>query len=122
MLGFSLALSMPFALFAFFPSILNVLGRAGGWLNTIKVTLGFLELALALKFLSNADLSKGWRFLDREVFIGLWITIFISLGRYLFGLIKFKHDDSLPKNDFNVPYLSVTRLFFAMALFILAFI
>lgn len=117
MFGFSLALALPFALFAFFPSKLNVLGKAGGWLNAIKVTLGFLELALALKFLSNADLVKNWRILDREVFIVLWIVIFFLLGLYLLGKLKFRHDDELPKNDFGIPYLSVTRLFFAIAAF-----
>jgi thiol:disulfide interchange protein len=120
MFGFSLALALPFALFAFFPSKLNILGKAGGWLNSVKVTLGFLELALALKFLSNADLAKGWRFLDREVFISLWIVIFISLGLYLFGLIRFKHDDKLPANDFGAPHLSVTRLLFAIGAFYFA--
>ncbi len=117
MFGFSLALALPFALFAFFPNKLNVLGKAGGWLNAVKVTLGFLELALALKFLSNADLVKGWRILDREVFICLWIVIFFLLGIYLLGKIKFHHDDELPKNDFGQPYLSITRLFFAIAAF-----
>lgn len=115
MFGFSLALALPFALFAFFPSKLNMLGKAGGWLNAVKVTLGFLELALALKFLSNADLAKGWRFLDREIFISLWIVIFVLLGVYLLGKIKLHHDDELPKNDFGLPYLKVPRLFFAMA-------
>lgn len=114
MFGFSLALAIPFALFAFFPSKLSVLGKAGGWLNAIKVTLGFLELALALKFLSNADLTQNWRILDREVFIVLWIVIFGLLGLYLLGKLKFHHDDELPKNDFGVPYLSVTRLMFAL--------
>jgi thiol:disulfide interchange protein DsbD len=97
MFGFSLALALPFAFFAFFPGKLNVLGKAGGWLNAVKVTLGFLELALALKFLSNADLSQGWRILDREIFLSLWIVIFILLGIYLLGKIKFHHDDELPK-------------------------
>jgi thiol:disulfide interchange protein len=120
MFGFSLALALPFALFAFFPSKLNILGKAGGWLNSVKVTLGFLELALALKFLSNADLAKGWRFLDREVFISLWIVISVSLGLYLFGLIRFKHDDKLPANDFGAPHLSVTRLLFAIGAFYFA--
>ncbi len=120
MFGFSLALALPFAFFAFFPGKLNVLGKAGGWLNAVKVTLGFLELALALKFLSNADLAEGWRLLDREVFITLWIVIFSLLGIYLLGKIKFRHDDELPKNDFDLPYLSVTRLFFAIASFSLA--
>ncbi|HET7116818.1 MAG TPA: thioredoxin family protein, partial [Hanamia sp.] len=117
MFAFSLALALPFAFFAFFPGKLNMLGKAGGWLNAVKVTLGFLELALALKFLSNADLSKSWRLLDREVFLSLWIVIFILLGIYLLGKIKFHHDDELPKNDFGIPYLSVTRLFFAIASF-----
>lgn len=117
MFGFSLALALPFALFAFFPGKLNVLGKAGGWLNAVKVTLGFLELALALKFLSNADLSRGWRILDREVFISLSIVIFMLLGMYLLGKIKFHHDDELPKNDFDIAYLSVTRLFFAIVSF-----
>ncbi len=124
MFGFSLALSLPFALFAFFPGKLNVLGKAGGWLNAVKVTLGFLELALALKFLSNADLVKGWRLLDREVFIALWIVIFVLLGLYLLGKIRFHHDDELPKNDFGIPYISVTRIClvitsFAFALYML---
>ncbi|MGN6399228.1 MAG: protein-disulfide reductase DsbD family protein, partial [Flavisolibacter sp.] len=120
MFGFSLALALPFALFAFFPSKLNMLGKAGGWLNAVKVTLGFLELALALKFLSNADLAKGWRLLDREVFIALWIVIFALLGIYLLGKIKFHHDDALPKNDFGLPYLTVTRLLFSIAAFAFA--
>lgn len=120
MLGFSTALALPFALFAFFPSKLNVLGKAGGWLNAVKVTLGFLELALALKFLSNADLVKGWRLLDREVFITLWIVIFVLLGVYLLGKLKFHHDDELPKNDFGLPYLTITRLMFALTAFAFA--
>jgi thiol:disulfide interchange protein DsbD len=107
-------------LFAFFPSKLNVLGKAGGWLNAVKVTLGFLELALALKFLSNADLVKGWRLLDREIFITLWIVIFALLGIYLLGKLKFHHDDELPKNDFGLPYLTVTRLMFAITAFAFA--
>lgn len=117
MFGFSLALALPFFFFALFPGMLNSLGKAGGWLNAVKVTLGFLELALALKFLSNADLVKGWRLLDREIFIALWIVIFSLLGIYLLGKIKFHHDDELPKNDFGHPYLSVKRLFFAIATF-----
>ncbi len=120
MFGFSLALALPFALFAFFPGKLNVLGKAGGWLNSVKVTLGFLELALALKFLSNADLARGWRILDREIFITLWIVIFILLGIYLLGKIKFQHDDELPKNDFDLPYITISRLFFAIASFAFA--
>ncbi|WP_038007761.1 protein-disulfide reductase DsbD family protein [Terrimonas ferruginea] len=117
MFGFSLALALPFVLFAFFPSKLNLLGKAGGWLNSVKVTLGFLELALALKFLSNADLARNWRILDREVFLSLWIVIFLLLGLYLLGKLRFHHDDDLPKNDFGHPYLTVTRLFFAIGAF-----
>ena len=115
MFAFSLALALPFALFAFFPERLNMLGKAGGWLNSVKVTLGFLELALALKFLSNADLVRNWRILDREIFIVLWVVIFLLLGIYLLGKLKFRHDDELPKNDFGVPFLTVTRLMFAIA-------
>lgn len=114
MFGFSLALALPFALFAFFPERLSMLGKAGGWLNAVKVTLGFLELALALKFLSNADQTQNWRILDREIFIVLWIVIFLLLGLYLLGKLKFRHDDELPKNDFGLPFLSVTRLMFAI--------
>ena len=117
MFGFSLALALPFSLFALFPGMLNKIGKAGGWLNAVKVTLGFLELALALKFLSNADLVKGWRLLDREIFLALWIAIFLMLGVYLLGKLKFHHDDELPKNDFGLPYLTVTRLFFAITTF-----
>jgi thiol:disulfide interchange protein len=114
-LGFSLALSLPFALFAFFPALLNKMAKSGGWLNTVKVSLGFIELALALKFLSSADLAYHWRILDREVYLSLWIVIFGLLGLYLLGKLKFHHDDDLPKNDYGHPYLTVTRLFFAMA-------
>lgn len=120
MSGFSIALALPFALFAFFPSKLNVLGKAGGWLNAVKVSLGFFELALALKFLSNADLAKGWRLLDREIFISCWIVIFFLLGIYLLGKLKFHHDDELPKNDFGLPYLSVTRFLLATASLVFA--
>ncbi len=117
MLGFSIALALPFALFAFFPGSMNMLGKAGGWLNAVKVSLGFLELALALKFLSNADLVKGWRILDREVFIALWIVIFVLWGIYLLGKLKFHHDDELPKNDFGISFISIPRLFFAITAF-----
>ncbi|WP_126970406.1 protein-disulfide reductase DsbD family protein [Gynurincola endophyticus] len=112
--GFSFALSLPFALFAFFPSMLNKMAKSGGWLNTVKVSLGFVELALALKFLSNADLAYHWRILDREVYLALWIVIFGLLGIYLLGKLKFHHDDELPKNDYGIPYLTVTRLMFAV--------
>jgi thiol:disulfide interchange protein len=101
MTGFGLALALPFALFALFPSWLNSLPKSGGWLNTTKVVLGFLELALAFKFLSNADLVAHWDLLKREVFIGLWIVIFIGLALYLFGKIKFPHDSPIKKLSFS---------------------
>src|SRR5690606_23033302 len=102
MLGFSIALAIPFVLFAMFPSMLKSLPKSGGWLNSVKVVLGFLELALALKFLSNVDLAYNWQFLDREVFLALWIVIFGLMVLYLLGKIRFAHDSSLA-------YLSVTR-------------
>ena len=105
--AFALALAIPFALFAIFPTIIKSLPRSGGWLNTIKVVLAFIELALALKFLSVADLAYGWGILPRETFLTLWIVIFFLLGLYLLGVIQFKHDIK-PK------YLSVTRLFLAI--------
>ncbi|MEO6229948.1 MAG: cytochrome c biogenesis protein CcdA [Ferruginibacter sp.] len=114
MFGFGFGLALPFALFAFFPSLLSSLGKSGGWQNALKVVLGFLELALALKFLSNADLDKGWRLLDREVFIVLWIVIFVLLGMYLIGKIRFKHDSEPKQNDFGLAYISVPRLFLAI--------
>ncbi|NTS42834.1 thioredoxin family protein [Flavisolibacter sp. BT320] len=117
MFGFSVALALPFTLFALFPQWINSLGKAGGWLNSVKVTLGFLELALALKFLSNADLAQGWRLLDREIFLAIWIVLFALLGLYLLGKLKFHHDDELPKNDFGQSFVSIPRLFFAMASF-----
>jgi thiol:disulfide interchange protein DsbD len=100
MTGFGLALALPFALFALFPNLLNSLPKSGGWLNTTKVVLGFLELAFALKFLSNSDLVGHWDLLKREVFIGLWIVIFSGLALYLFGKIKFPHDAVLKKISF----------------------
>ncbi len=113
-LGFSIAIALPFAFFAFFPGLLNKIAKSGGWLNTLKVSFGFIEIAMALKFLSNADLAYHWRLLDREVYLSLWIIIFGLLGFYLLGKIKFRHDDHLPLNDYGHPYLSVTRLFFAI--------
>lgn len=110
MFGFALALSIPFSLFAIFPNMLQSMPKSGGWLNSVKVVLGFLELALALKFLSVADLAYGWRLLDREVFIVLWIVIFVLLGFYLLGKIKFSHDS-------DVKYVSVPRLFMAIISF-----
>ncbi|MBK9592734.1 MAG: thioredoxin family protein [Crocinitomicaceae bacterium] len=97
MLGFSTALALPFGLFAAFPGWLNSMPQSGGWLNTVKVTLGFLELAFALKFLSNADLVKQWHLLEREMFLALWIGIFLVLAIYLFGKIQFPHDDEVKK-------------------------
>lgn len=113
MFGFALALAIPFALFAVFPNLLQNMPKSGGWLNSVKVVLGFLELALAFKFLSVADLAYGWRILDREVFLVIWIVIFALLGCYLLGKIKFKHDSDLP-------YVSVPRLFMAIVSFAFA--
>lgn len=113
MFGFALALSIPFSFFAIFPNMLQSMPKSGGWLNSVKVVLGFLELALALKFLSVADLAYGWRLLDREVFIVLWIVIFVLLGSYLLGKIKFSHDSDLK-------YVSVPRLFMAIISFAFA--
>ena len=101
MVGFGLALALPFALFALFPSWLNSLPKSGGWLNTTKVVLGFLELAFAFKFLSNADLVGHWGLLKREIFIAIWILIFLGLALYLFGKIKFPHDGPLKKLSFS---------------------
>jgi len=101
MTGFGLALALPFALFALFPSWLNSLPKSGGWLNTTKVVLGFLELAFAFKFLSNADLVEHWGILKREVFVGIWIVIFSGLALYLFGKIKFPHDSPIKKLSFS---------------------
>ncbi len=101
MTGFGLALALPFSLFAMFPKWLNSLPKSGGWLNTVKVVLGFIELALALKFLSNADLVEHWGLLKREVFIGLWILIGLGLFLYLIGIIKFPHDGPLKKINFG---------------------
>ena len=113
MFGFALALSIPFSLFAIFPNLLQNMPKSGGWLNSVKVVLGFLELALALKFLSVADLAYGWRLLDRETFIVLWIVIFCMLGAYLLGKIKFSHDS-------EVKYVSVPRLFMSIISFAFA--
>ena len=92
MTGFGLALALPFALFALFPAWLNSLPKSGGWMTTVKVVLGFLELALAFKFLSNADLVGNWGLLKREIFLGIWIVIFVFLALYLFGIFRFPHD------------------------------
>ncbi|MBK6783383.1 MAG: hypothetical protein IPG79_06190 [Saprospiraceae bacterium] len=97
MLGFSTALALPFGLFAAFPAWLNTLPKSGSWMNSVKVVLGFLELALALKFLSVADMTNRWGFLKYELFMGLWVLIFIGMALYLFGYIKFPHDSPIKK-------------------------
>lgn len=112
MFGFALALALPFSLFAMFPSMIKSMPKSGGWMNNVKVVLGFLELALSLKFLSVADLAYGWRILDREVFVALWIVLFALLGMYLLGKITFSHDDKVEK-------IGVTR--FMLACISLAF-
>jgi len=113
MFGFGIGLALPFSLFAFFPSMLQSLPKSGGWLNSVKVTFGFIELALAMKFLSNVDLAYHWHLLDRDVFLVIWIVIFTLLGLYLLGKLKFSHDSDLP-------FISVPRLFFAIFSFCFA--
>ena len=115
MLGFALALALPFTLFALFPTLLKKTSRGGSWMNTVKVTLGFLELAFALKFFSVADLAYGWRLLDRETFLALWIALFTLLALYLFKLVKFPHDDADERNT-TVPqfFLGIASLAFAI--------
>jgi len=110
MLGFGVGLALPFSLFAFFPSMLQSLPKSGGWLNSVKVTFGFIELALAMKFLSNVDLAYHWHLLDRDVFLVFWIVIFVLMGFYLLGKLQFSHDSELP-------HISVPRLFFALFAF-----
>jgi thiol:disulfide interchange protein len=115
MLGFAIALAIPFTLFAMFPSLLKSAPKSGGWMNVIKVTLGFIELAFALKFLSVADLAYGWHLLDREVFVSLWIVIFALLGFYLLGWLKFPHDD--PERRTNVPQFFLAMISLAFAIY-----
>jgi thiol:disulfide interchange protein DsbD len=110
MFGFSSALALPFGLFALFPGWLNSLPKSGGWLNSVKVVLGLLELALALKFLSNVDLAYNWGLLTREIFIAVWVVIFVILGFYLLGKLKFSHDS-------DIPYVSIPRLILAIISF-----
>lgn len=110
MFGFSLALALPFTIFALFPSALKSLPSSGGWLNSVKVMLGFLELAFALKFLSNVDLAYHWNWFDREIFLSLWIAIGLLMGLYLIGKIKFSHDSELP-------FMSIPRTFFSVIVF-----
>lgn len=114
MLGFSLALALPFTIFALFPSALKSLPKSGGWLNSVKVVLGFLELGFSLKFLSNVDLAYHWNWFDREIFLSLWIALALLMGLYLIGKIKFSHDDDLP-------HLSVPRTFIAIVVFAFTF-
>lgn len=117
MLGFSIGLAIPFAFFALFPSLLKSVPKSGGWMNTIKVVLGFIELAFALKFLSVADLAYGWRLLDREVFLSIWIALFGLLGAYLMGWLRFPHDE--PEHRTNVPQFFLGLLSFAFTIYMI---
>lgn len=117
MLGFAIGLAIPFAFFALFPSLLKSVPKSGGWMNTIKVVLGFIELAFALKFLSVADLAYGWRLLDREVFLAIWIALFGLLGAYLMGWIKFQHDE--PEHRINVPCFFLGLISFAFTIYMI---
>ena len=114
MLGFAIALAIPFTLFALFPSLLKSAPKSGGWMNTIKVVLGFIELAFALKFLCVADLAYGWHLLDREVFLALWIVIFGLLGTYLLGWIRFPHDDESHRTNVPQFFLALASLAFTV--------
>jgi len=114
MLGFAIALALPFTLFALFPSWLKSMPRSGGWMNQVKVVLGFLELAFALKFFSVADLAYGWRLLDRETFLALWIVIFALLGLYLLGKIRFPHDDEDAKTSVPAFFIALVSLAFSV--------
>ena len=114
MLGFAIALAIPFTLFALFPSLLKSVPKSGGWMNVIKVTLGFIELAFALKFLSVADLAYGWHILDREVFLSLWIVIFGLLGAYLLGWLKFPHDEEGHRTNVPQFFLALASLAFTV--------
>jgi len=117
MSGFGLALALPFGLFALFPNLLQSLPKSGGWMNTLKVILGFIELALAIKFLSNADLVGHWGIIKREVFIGLWILIFVLMSAYLFGLIRFPHHPKKAKVGRGKILISIITLAFVSYLF-----
>lgn len=112
--GFSLALALPFTLMALFPGLLNKIARSGGWLNTLKVSFGFIEIALAFKFLSSADLAYHWGILNRDVYLCIWIAIFGSLSLYLLGKLRFHHDDELSKNEYGIPHLGIPRFFAAL--------
>ena len=113
MLGFAIALAVPFALFAMFPTLLKSAPKSGGWMNVLKVVLGFIELAFALKFLSVADLAYGWHILDREAFLALWIGIFSLLGLYLLGMFNFPHDDEGRRTNVPQFFLALASLSFA---------
>jgi thiol:disulfide interchange protein DsbD len=117
MLGFAIALAIPFTVFALFPSLLKSAPKSGGWMNTVKVVLGFIELAFALKFFSVADLAYGWHLLDREVFVSLWIVIFALLGIYLLGWLKFPHDDA--EHRTNVPQFFLALISLAFAIYMI---
>ena len=114
MLGFAIALAIPFTLFALFPSLLKSAPKSGGWMNTVKVVLGFIELAFALKFLSVADLAYGWHILDREIFVSLWIVLFALLGFYLLGWLRFPHDDDNRRTSVPRFFMALLSLAFAM--------
>jgi thiol:disulfide interchange protein DsbD len=118
MLGFALALALPFTIFALFPSMLKQVPRSGGWMNVVKVTLGFIELAFALKFLSVADLAYGWGILDREVFLALWIVLFALLGLYLLNIIRFPHDDTSEQTT-SVPRFFIAVLSLAFSIYMI---
>lgn len=115
--AFALALAIPFTLFAIFPSLLKEMPRSGGWLNSVKIILGFIELALSLKFLSVADLAYGWGILDREVFISLWVVIFTLLGMYLIGKLRFSHDS--PSDHVSIPGFFLALFSFSFAVYLI---
>jgi len=114
--GFALGLALPFSLFAFFPSLLKDMPKSGGWMNSVKVVLGFIELILSLKFLSVADLAYGWRILDREVFVAIWIVLFVLLGMYLIGKLRFTHDAPKERTGVGAFFLAVISFSFAVYL------
>jgi len=114
MTGFGLGLALPFTIFAFFPSMLKEISKPGGWQNALKVSLGILELALAMKFLSNADVQLGNYWFTRDIYLALWVALFAFLTIYLLGGFKMKHDSELPKNDWDKPYIPIPRFFFAL--------
>ena len=114
MTGFGLGLALPFTIFAFFPSMLKEISKPGGWQNALKVSLGILELALAMKFLSNADVQLGNYWFTRDIYLALWVALYAFLTIYLLGGFKMKHDSELPKNDWDKPYIPIPRFFFAL--------